>query len=401
MSKIEAGRVDLNPTTFNLPRLLNDLAAMFRMRAGAKALQFEMLVDGETSSYVVGDEGKIRQVLINLLGNAVKFTQLGRITLHVILSQRGDQLRLSARVEDTGAGLSAGEQEKLFEPFTQTRRGLRSQEGTGLGLAISRNYARLMGGDITVSSKPGEGSVFRFEIPIERGSADVAVRRYVRRRVKGLRSDAGAPAILVVDDHPENRDWLMKLLTSVGFSVRGAENGEAAIQVWEEWSPRLILMDVHMPVMGGIEATRRIKEDTRGKDTMIVALTASALDEDRRAVAQSGADDFVSKPCSENELLEKIRVLSGIAYDYEEIEEAEGQPAGMAGLSAEKLSQLPGELIEELRNATASGNKRVLDRLILKVSETVDAGCAHDLRALADKYDYDAITQLLEAVCRR
>ncbi len=317
------------------------------------------------------------------------------------MSQRGDQLRLSARVEDTGAGLSAGEQEKLFEPFTQTRRGLRSQEGTGLGLAISRNYARLMGGDITVSSKPGEGSVFRFEIPIERGSADVAVRRYVRRRVKGLRSDAGAPAILVVDDHPENRDWLMKLLTSVGFSVRGAENGEAAIQVWEEWSPRLILMDVHMPVMGGIEATRRIKEDTRGKDTMIVALTASALDEDRRAVAQSGADDFVSKPCSENELLEKIRVLSGIAYDYEEIEEAEGQPAGMAGLSAEKLSQLPGELIEELRNATASGNKRVLDRLILKVSETVDAGCAHDLRALADKYDYDAITQLLEAVCRR
>ncbi len=289
----------------------------------------------------------------------------------------------------------------MFEPFTQTRRGLRSQEGTGLGLAISRNYARLMGGDITVSSKPGEGSIFRFEIPIERGNADVAVRRNSPRRVKRVRPETIAPAILVVDDHPENRDWLMKLLTSVGFSVRGAENGEAAIQVWEEWSPRLILMDVHMPVMGGIEATRRIKEGTRGKDTMIFALTASALDEDRRAVVQSGADDFVSKPCSENELLEKIRVLSGIAYDYEEIEEAESQPAGVAGLRAEKLSQLPGELIEELRNATASGNKRALDRLIVKVSETVDAGCAHDLRALADKYDYDALMQLLEAASRR
>ncbi len=331
MSKIEAGRVELNPTTFNLPRLLNDLAAMFRLRAGAKALQFEMLLDGETSSYVVGDEGKIRQVLINLLGNAVKFTQLGQITLHVTLSQRSDQFWLSARVADTGVGLTAEEQEKLFESFTQARRGLRSQEGTGLGLAISRNYARLMGGDITVSSCPGEGSIFRFEIPIERGNAEVAVRRNSGRRVKGVGAGTGVPGVLVVDDHQENRDWLIKLLSSLGFAVRGAENGEAAIRIWEEWSPRLILMDVHMPVVGGIEATRRIKAEALGKDTIIIALTASALEDDRRAVFQSGADDFVSKPCSENELLEKIRGLSGIAYDYEEIEEAEGQPAGLAG----------------------------------------------------------------------
>ena len=352
---------------------------------------------------MVADEGKIRQVLINLLGNAVKFTQLGLIRLHVILEPRGPisygcqrALRTPVRASRTGNKRSCSS--RLPKPGGD----FDSQEGTGLGLAISRNYARLMGGDITVSSKPGEGSVFRFEIPIERGRRGrgrAAKRSAARQEACVLKP--GAPAILVVDDHPENRDWLMKLLTSVGFSVRGAENGEAAIQVWEEWSPRLILMDVHMPVMGGIEATRRIKEGTRGKDTMIVALTASALDEDRRAVVQSGADDFVSKPCSENELLEKIRVLSGIAYDYEEIEEAESQPAGVAGLRAEKLSQLPGELIEELRNATASGNKRALDRLIVKVSETVDAGCAHDLRALADKYDYDALMQLLEAASRR
>ena len=189
MSKIEAGRTELNPVTFNLPRLLDDLAAMFRLRAEAKALRFEMLVDGESVPYVVADEGKIRQVLINLLGNAIKFTERGQIKLHVTLEQRSaDRLWLSARVEDTGPGISEEEQEKLFEPFSQTRRGLNSQEGTGLGLAISRKYARLMGGDITVTSSPGTGSIFRFEIPIERGDAGVAVRRSASRRVIGIRA---------------------------------------------------------------------------------------------------------------------------------------------------------------------------------------------------------------------
>ena len=159
MSKIEAGRTDLNPATFNLSRLLEDLAAMFRLRAGAKGLRFEMLADGEAVPYVVGDQGKIRQVLINLLGNAVKFTQLGQIKLNVALEQRNDRLWLSARVEDTGSGIKDEDQRKLFESFSQGRSGLDSLKGTGLGLAISRNYARLMGGDITVTSKPGLGSV--------------------------------------------------------------------------------------------------------------------------------------------------------------------------------------------------------------------------------------------------
>ena len=403
MSKIEAGRIELNPLTFNLSRLLNDLAAMFRLRAEAKALRFEMSVDGESVPYVVADEGRIRQVLINLLGNAVKFTHLGRIKLHVTLEQRkGVQLWLSARVEDTGSGMTDEAQKKLFEPFSQTKSGLNTQEGTGLGLAISRKYARLMGGDITVASNPGSGSVFRFEIPIGRGDAGVAVKRTAPRRVIAIRTGQEAPKILVVDDHVENRDWLMKLLTSIGFSVRGAENGEAAIRSWEEWNPRLILMDVHMPVMDGLEATRRIKADPRGKETIIVALTASAMDEDRRTVAQSGADDFVAKPCSEDQLLETMRTLLNVAYNYEEVSGAEGELlAGVSTLNADGLGKLPRELVEELRNATLSGNKKLLDRLILKVSEVEDTGCARALQALADKYEYDALTRLLEESCHR
>jgi PAS domain S-box-containing protein len=399
MSKIEAGRTELNPVTFNLPRLLDDLAAMFRLRAGAKALRFEMLVDGESVTYVIADEGKLRQVLINLLGNAIKFTQVGHIKLKVTLEQRdGGQLWVAARVEDSGLGIAEEDQKKLFESFSQIRSGLDSLKGTGLGLAISRQYARLMGGDITMSSSLGSGSVFRLEIPIGRGEAGVALKRGPARRVAGLQAGQEAPRILVVDDHATNRDWLVKLLRSIGFPVRSADNGETAIQAWEEWRPRLILMDVHMPVMDGIQATRKIKSEPRGKETLIVALTASAMDHDRRVVSESGADDFLAKPCREDELMEKMRKLLDIAFDYEELSSAEDQsPAGVVRLSAEGLAQLPRELIQEILTATTRGNKRLLDELILKVPEPHFAAA---LQGLADKYDYDALTQLLEETWR-
>ena len=403
MSKIEAGRAELKPVTFNLYRMLDDLAAMFRLRAEGKGLRFEMLTAGERVPGVRADEGKIRRALINLLGNAIKFTKRGYIRLHINLERRsGDQLWLSVQIEDTGAGMAEEEQAKLFEPFRQSRLGLNTQEGTGLGLAISRQYARLMGGDVTVSSSPGQGSIFRLEVPIESCDAEVGVTWNAPRHVLCLHPGANAPKILVVDDQLESRDWLMKLLASVGFSVRGAENGEAAIRAWEGWSPQLILMDVHMPVMDGLEATRRIKANSRGKETCIVAVTASAMDDDRRAVTLSGADDFISKPFYDDDLLEKMRTLLGIEYDYEDLSGITGPiAAGVEVLSAEQLGRLPLYLVEELRDATLQGNKRRLDELILKVSEIDEAGCAHALRELADKYEYDALTRLLAEACRR
>jgi signal transduction histidine kinase/DNA-binding response OmpR family regulator len=402
MSKIEAGRTDLNQATFNLPRMFEDLAAMFRLRAGAKGLGFEMLAEGEKVTYVVGDQGKIRQVLINLLGNAVKFTQVGQIKLCVALKPKNEQLWLSARVEDTGSGISEEEQRKLFQPFSQGRIGADSLKGTGLGLAISRNYARLMGGDITVTSHAGQGSIFLFDTPINRGTSGVAVRDTAPRRVIGIHSGTNAPKILVVDDQLENRDWLMKLLAAIGFSVQGAENGEEAIRAWQHWNPGLILMDVHMPVMDGLEATRNIKADPRGKETNVVALTASAMDDDRKRVIQSGADGFLSKPCNEHELLEKLRLLLDITYDYEEAGGTdERHIAGAETLSAEKFGHLPLKLIKELRNATVTGNKKLLDRLIVQVGQSEDDGSAQALQALADKYEYDALTRLLEDACRR
>jgi PAS domain S-box-containing protein len=401
MSKIEAGRVDLSPATFNLSKLLEDLAAMFRLRAGAKALRFEMTVDGESVPYIVADAGKMRQVLINLLGNAVKFTEFGGINLRVHLEERSaGQLWLSARVGDTGPGITNDDQRKLFEPFSQVRRGPDSLKGTGLGLAISRKHARLMGGDITVSSDPGVGSVFQFDIPIGRGDAKVAMKRSAPRRVVAIQEGRDVPKILVVDDHPENRDWLQKLLTCVGFSVREAENGEVAIRIWEEWRPHLILMDVHMPVMDGLEAIRRMRATPQVRQPVVVALTASAMDDDRRSVAESGADDFLAKPCREDELLEKIRALLALTYEYQDASEAEDQDTGVPALTTEKLAHLPRGLVEEIREATLAGNKKLLDKLAVQVRTVGDIESAQALQVLADNYDYDTLSQLMDAVCR-
>jgi PAS domain S-box-containing protein len=401
MSKIEAGRTEINSTIFSLPRLLDDLDNMFRMRAEAKGLHFELLVDGESVPYIEGDEGKIRQALINLLGNAIKFTEHGRVKLHVIVDQReASGLWLSARVEDTGTGITVEEQRRLFQPFVQTKGGLNTQQGTGLGLAISRQHARLMGGEITVTARPGGGSIFVFEIPIKKSDSGVVLKRGAHNRVIGLRPGQEIRRILVVDDHFENQNWLVKLLSAVGFSVRGANDGEEGVRIWREWNPGLILMDVHMPVMDGLEATRRIKADPRGEETSIVILTASALDEERRMARQSGADDFLSKPCREDELFESIRALMHAVFDYEEDSESDG-PERAPAWNVEGLGQLPRELLEKLRDATRSGNKKRLKQLIVQVRDTAgDARSALALEKLTDKYEYDVMTRLLEEACR-
>jgi signal transduction histidine kinase/DNA-binding response OmpR family regulator len=399
MSKIEAGRMGINAATFDLSGLLADLSAMFRLRAESKALQFDVVVDRDCARYIVADEGKLRQVLINLLGNATKFTERGSIQLGVSMSQRGDnQLWLSAEVEDTGVGIAAEEQSELFRPFAQAHNGLNLRTGTGLGLAISREFTHLMGGEISMSSELGKGTVFRFAIPVHLSHTGATGERSVRRRVIGLEPGQATPRVLIVDDDLNNRGWLNKLLTSAGFSVREAVNGEIALRVWEEWRPPLILMDVRMPVMDGLEATRRIRANPTGKETVIIGLTASALEDDRRSVLATGMNDYLLKPYREDKLLEMIQARLNLVYLYAE-DEAFREPEPIDASAPSLNPELPGELIGRLHSAVVNGEKALLDRLIETVKER-DARSACVLQELADKYEYDALTELLEEARR-
>jgi len=395
MSKIEAGRMDVNPVTFDLATLVTDLAAMFRLRAMAKELHLDVRMEAVAGCLIVADQGKLREVLINLLGNAIKFTEAGWISLRVSLEPRpGDRVGLSISVEDTGAGISAAEQSRLFRPFVQAQSGLAAQNGTGLGLAISREFVRLMGGDITVSSEVGKGSIFRFEIPVETTSGNGLPAHPAPGRVAGLIPGQAAPHILIVDDDPYGRGWLTGLLTSIGFEVREAGSGEAAISLWQESKPELILMDIRMPGMNGQEAARRIKAEAKGRPPAIVALTASALDGQRDAVMCGGVfDDFLAKPCREGELLEKIRAHLNLEYRYVGGETGPdkdgcGVPGPVRG--ARLLAKLPADCIDRLRDAVLNGEKDRLDRLIRSVEE-LDVPAARSLQEVADRYEYDVL----------
>jgi two-component system sensor histidine kinase/response regulator len=372
---------------------------MFRLRAAAKGLQFQVTITAGPVDSVIADASKIRQVLINMLGNAIKFTDRGQITLEVVLSQRTDQrLWLIAEVADTGVGIPPEEQRKLFEPFSQLQGGLNIHGGTGLGLAISRKYARLMGGDLTARNNPAGGSVFQFTIPTDVDDSGTLVKLEEPRRVIGLRNGQVPPRVLVVDDQPDNRAWLSKLLCSIGFNVREAVNGKIATNVWEGWRPQIILMDLNMPEMDGWEAIRRIRAHPAGRETTIIALTASALEDDRKFALQTGADGFVTKPCRDDELLETMRGFLRIEYEYDETARPQPPPvASSAAVDPERLGRLPQDFINSLRSAVLSGNKNKLDQLLLAVHQSGDTQSAQALQQLADNYDYDGLNRVLQA----
>jgi PAS domain S-box-containing protein len=393
MSKIEAGRVTFNPSTFDLHALIDDMAMMFRVRTDAKRLRLAVERDADVPRYVVSDENKLRQVLINLIGNAVKFTDHGGVTVHVHALSRDAGLGLRIEVADTGPGIPEPELAKLFRPFVQTSVGAHKEGGTGLGLVISREFARLLGGDITITSRVGEGSVFTVAISVEPGAADTVTTRGETRRVLGMQPGQPTLCILVADDREENRVLLCEMLHAVGFETRQAVNGEEAVEVYETWEPDLVLMDLRMPVMDGYEAIRELR--SRHGDTVpIIAVTASTLSVSREEILRCGADDMLSKPFREAELFEKLHAHLDVAYVYEEeTPAAEAAPAEEAALS---LVACPAELAALLREAALDADRDRLLELVDRL-EADDPAAAQGLRALAQRFDYDGILQLCDA----
>lgn len=319
MSKIEAGHITVNLEHIDLYRVLNGLSDMLTLRAENKGLQLRVHRAEHVPQYIVADERKLRQVLLNLMGNAIKFTQHGHITLHVACTSCDDHwVLLDFAVSDTGLGIAPTEIERLFAPFVQTESGRKVQEGTGLGLPISQQFVRLMGGEIKVNSQVGVGSTFSFQLKLERSSANDVNDLRDTRRVIGLKAGQPPYRILIVEDRWANRILLHDLLEPLGFQLRTAINGKDALKIWQEWQPHVICMDMQMPILDGYETTRHIKASQ--PNIVIIALTASAFDHERQQVLAVGCDDYIAKPFREAEIFSKLSQHLGVEYVYEERE---------------------------------------------------------------------------------
>ncbi len=422
MSKIEAGRVVLNENSFDLHRLLESLEEMFRLRATGKGLTLRFECQEQVPQYIQTDENKLRQVLINLLGNAIKFTQRGHVILqvsvtqqstdsgemnspHHLLQQDFEPIRLRFEVEDTGQGIEPKELGQLFEAFSQTETGIKSGEGTGLGLPISQRFVELMGGEIQVKSKAGMGSVFSFEIEATLANASTSqATLYSAQKVVGLAPKQKQPRILIVEDKLTNRLLLIKLLTRIGFEVREATNGSEAVHCWWSWKPDLILMDMRMPVMDGYEATRQIKAESLGENPVIIALTASAFEEDRQSILAAGCDDFVRKPFEEEILLSKMGHYLEIEYIYQS-DVAEPQAMMEMGkdrssacpvtLESEDLFVMSQEWRQQLHDAAAQCSDLLTTELIQQIPAQHHC-LMTGLNNLLDNFRFDQIMELTQ-----
>jgi len=392
MSKIEAGHIHLNAHSFNLHRLLDTTEKMLEFKADAKNLKLLFERDRDVPNYIRTDERKLRQILINLLNNALKFTEEGSVVLRV-KADNDDPLRLQFEIEDTGAGIDAAELPTLFEAFTQTETGRQAEEGTGLGLPISRKFAQLMGGDITVSSSLERGSVFKFEIETELAiAAELQTAAKSSKKVIALQPNQPKYRILVVDDRWENRQIVVKLLAPIGFELKEAANGKEAISVWQEWQPDLIWMDMRMPVMNGYEATKYIKSHLKGQAVYIIALTASTFEEERVVVLSAGCDDFVRKPFRQEIMFDKITEYLGVQYIYEEdIPPTAALKTDAAFVFDDRsLKVMPTEWLTQLEKAAGELDDETISILVAQIPDE-HSSLAQALQKKVDDFDFDDI----------
>ncbi|NJK67420.1 MAG: response regulator [Microcoleus sp. SU_5_3] len=420
MSKIEAGRTSLNETSFDLYHQLNTLDDMWQPKATAKGLQLIVERQADVPQYAIADESKLRQVLMNLLSNAIKFTQAGWVSLRVriepaidisqknsleqarCLFHNNDEReltdnysspRLCFEVEDTGVGIATDELQILFNAFAQTEAGRKSQQGTGLGLAISREFVRLMGGNLTLETQVGQGTTFRFDLPIAIATTVVGSPQQQSQRVIGLAPDLPRYRLLVVEDRWENRQLLMGLLEPLGFEIQQAVNGQEAIDLWESFAPHLIWMDLRMPVIDGYEATKHIKSQLKGQATVIIAITASAFEEERVVALSAGCDDFIRKPFREAEIFEKMAQHLGVSYRYEPIVLPVKPEVTPSDVTIALLEKMPAPWREQLHQAATEVDAEQIVQLIHQIPPE-DASLALAIADLVNQYRFDRIVEL-------
>ncbi len=416
LSKIEAGKIDFNAKDFDLYRLLLNTQELLKLKAERKGLELLFECHRDTPQYIRTDERKLSQVLINFLNNALKFTTNGSVTVRV-KSDTNNIYKLIFEIEDTGTGIAESELKSLFQPFTQTESGRRSKQGTGLGLSISRRFVQLMKGDIQVSSQLGVGTVFKFDILAEPAlEKKLAQEDTVTRKVIGLEAHQPGYRILVVDDRWENRQMLLQLLESIGFEVKEAENGREALEVWQDWQPHLICMDLQMLIMDGYQATKKIKSLDIKKETIIIALTANVFENSTTIISDSGCDDCLRKPVHLSELLEKFQEHLQVRYLYQEskvLRRKTTEPAWTSSdtfnpnfdsiqtnspqveLTSEILEIMTAEWLNQIYEAARIADYQVLKQLIAEIEQEYSQ-IAVGLDDWLEKFRMDKIAELAE-----
>ena len=418
LSRIEAGKLALVPTRFDLQRFLDDVEAMLRPRAERKRLQLRCDRDPRLPRVIQSDERKLRQIVLNLLGNAIRYTEKGHVRLAVTYhadnattgarasdarfdAPRPPTGRLHCLVEDTGMGIAPENLERIFEPFVQIYPGRSATEGTGLGLALCRRFVHLLGGQLTVTSEIGKGSTFTFDVAVEVVEDFDVDTQAVARQVKGLAPDHPSYRILVVDDNRDNRTVLRQLLEQVGFTVLEATSGQEAIEVQACRQAQVIFMDLRMPGMDGAEAAQKIRNAESGMHTPLIAITASILGIQRLAGRLAVFDDWMRKPISATELFDKLGKHLGVQYVYQGTGGSDGKEKSFqvaTALTPAALAVLPTEWLDQFSRTLRTGRSAPL----LALLDQLPPEHADLARALADLvriHEFDRLLALITAAC--
>lgn len=399
MSKIEAGQTQLIVTEFNLLSFLKSLSEMMRLKAITKELQLSFLYSPDLPSCIRADEGKLRQILLNLLANAIKFTCEGEVKLEVssrVLDHEKHRYQLRFNVSDTGPGMDPDEMEELFAPFTQARSGRLSQQGTGLGLSISQRFAGLMDSQILVHSKVGQGSQFYFALDVT-AVASQSIVELPYPAVIGLKPSPVPYRILVVDDQCESRVLMEQRLAGFGFELREVDSGEAAIKQQAEWLPHLVWMDIRLPGISGLEATQQIKQQPN--PPTVIALTANAFKDDREQALASGCDDFVAKPCTNEEIWEILHDHLNLEYQYASEIETTPDATPEQSLSTQKigiqqLQQTPKPWRDTLKQAAQSLSEPRISQVMAQIPQQ-QAELHTMVAKLVEDFRYDQLLEML------
>lgn len=398
LSKIEAGRTELEIKAFNLPEMLYDLSRLFEVRALQAGLDFRVELHPELAKHVETDCGKLRQILINLLGNAVKFTPCGEVVLSArTLPDASDpaQLILQAEVRDSGPGIKQTDLEHIFDPFVQVHSTDSPIKGTGLGLAITKSYIECLGGSIRALSPHEKGAVFHLELPIRRAEAE-EIKTSVKQHppVIGLAPDQPQWRILIVEDHPENLLLLSTQLKRAGLTLRTATNGEQGIEQFKQWEPHLIWMDMQMPVLDGYEATRIIRTLPRGQDVKIIALTASAFKMQEEKIYEAGCTAVLHKPYPASALFETMERELGIRFLYQEEAAPPKQAERPRPPRTDLFDVLSPKQRDQLKDAALQLNAPRIQQLAEEISPELPTH-AQQLQQLAANFQFGEILTLL------